>query len=33
MGSGDSLPCSQHPITGPFPQPDESNPHLPTLFL
>jgi hypothetical protein len=30
-----SLPCSQGPATGPYPEPDESkpNPHVPTLFL
>jgi hypothetical protein len=28
-----SLLCSQEPATGPYPEPDESNPHLPTLFL
>jgi hypothetical protein len=27
-----SLPCSQQPASGPYPEPDESNPHLPTLF-
>jgi hypothetical protein len=27
-----SLPCSQQPATGPYPKPDASNPHLPTLF-
>jgi hypothetical protein len=26
-----SLPCSQEPATGPI-EPDESNPHPPTLF-
>jgi hypothetical protein len=25
-----SLPYSQHPATNPFPEPDESSPHLPT---
>jgi hypothetical protein len=27
-----SLPCSQQPDTGPYPEPDESNPQLPTFF-
>jgi hypothetical protein len=27
-----SLPCSQDPATGVKPEPDESSPHLPTLF-
>jgi len=27
-----TLPCSQHAATGPYPQPDESSPHLLTLF-
>jgi hypothetical protein len=26
------LPCSQQPATGPYPEPDASNPHIPTLF-
>jgi len=25
------LPCSQGPATGPYPDPDESSPHPPTL--
>jgi hypothetical protein len=28
-----SLPRSQGHATGPYTEPDESNPHLPTLFL
>jgi len=27
-----SLLCSQGPTTGPYPEPDESNPEPPTLF-
>jgi hypothetical protein len=26
------LPYSQAKVTGPYPQPDESNPYSPTLF-
>jgi len=26
------LPCSLQPATFPYPEPDESSPHLPTLF-
>jgi len=27
-----SLPCSQGPATGPYPEPVISNPHTPILF-
>jgi len=27
------LPFSQDTTIGPYPEPDESSPHLPTLFL
>jgi len=32
MAPESSLPCSQEPATGPYPKPDESNPHPPTNF-
>jgi hypothetical protein len=32
MESEGSLPCPQEPATGPYPEPDASNPHLPNLF-
>jgi hypothetical protein len=28
-----SLPCSQEPSTGPYPQPDKSNPYHPILSI
>jgi hypothetical protein len=33
MESEGSLPCSQEPATGPYPEPDESNLQSRTLFL
>jgi hypothetical protein len=33
METEGSLPCSQDPATGPYTEPDESNPHLPTLLI
>jgi hypothetical protein len=32
-GTRRSLPCSQEPSTGPYPEPDQSNPYHPILFL
>jgi hypothetical protein len=29
----DSFLCSENPVTGPCPEPDESSPHTPNLFL
>jgi len=28
----ESLPCSQEPASGPYPEPDASSPHLHTLL-
>jgi hypothetical protein len=28
-----SLPCSQEPSIGPYPEPDESSPYHPILYL
>jgi hypothetical protein len=33
METESSLQCSQKPAIGPYPEPEESSPHLPTLFL
>jgi hypothetical protein len=33
MEPKDSLLCSQEPANGPYPESDESNPHIPVLFL
>jgi len=33
MVSEGSLPCWEESATGPYPEPDESSSHLPTLFL
>jgi hypothetical protein len=30
---GGSLPCSQEPSTGPYPEPDQSNPYHSILSL
>jgi len=32
MGFEGSLPCSQEPITGPYPESDASSQHHTTLF-
>jgi hypothetical protein len=33
MDAEGTLLCSQEPITGTYPEPDESSPHHPILFL
>jgi hypothetical protein len=33
MEPEDLLPCSQQPSTGPYPEPEESTPYHPKLFL
>jgi hypothetical protein len=33
MEPEDSLPCSQESSTGPYPEPDQSNPYYPILSL
>jgi hypothetical protein len=33
MEPDDSLPCSQEPSTGPYPEPDRSSPYYPILSL
>jgi hypothetical protein len=33
MEPEDSLPRSQEPATGPYPQPDQYNPYHPILYL
>jgi hypothetical protein len=32
MKPADSLPCSQEPDTGPYPEPDALSPNLSSLF-
>jgi hypothetical protein len=32
MEPAESLPRSQDPAIDPYPEPDETSPHLPTLF-
>jgi hypothetical protein len=32
MEPDSSLPCSQGPAAGPYPEPDASNPYLPIVF-
>jgi hypothetical protein len=32
METEGSLPCSQKPSTGPYPEPDESSPYRPSYF-
>jgi len=33
MEHEDSIPFSQEPATGPYPEPDEFSPHIDTPFL
>jgi hypothetical protein len=33
MEPENSLPCSQEPSTGPYPEPDQSNPYHPIQSL
>jgi hypothetical protein len=32
MEAEGSVPCSQEPVTVPYPKPDECSPHILTLF-